>query len=126
MEPGRQAASPERTARRSQARRAETGQHLGRHLGNSPKERIRRSSNVVSRVVADEAIVIPIRRGAADMDSIFTFNESGTKLWSLISEGQDVDGIAAHLQSEYRLSREQASADAAAFMSDLALEGLVE
>ena len=98
----------------------------GRHLGNSPKERIRRSSNVVSRVVADEAIVIPIRRGAADMDSIFTFNESGTKLWSLISEGQNVDGIAAHLQSEYGLSPEQASADAAAFISDLALEGLVE
>jgi hypothetical protein len=96
------------------------------HLGNSPKARIRRSSNVVSRVVADEAIVIPIRRGAADMDSIFTFNESGTKLWSLISEGQNADGLAAHLQTEYGLSSEQATADAAAFMSELSNEGLVE
>ena len=53
-------------------------------LGELAALRVRRSSNVVSRVVADEAIVVPIRRGAADLDSIYTFNESGTKLWSLI------------------------------------------
>ena len=95
-------------------------------MGNSPEALVRRSSNVVSRVVAGEAIVIPIRRGAADMDSIFTFNDAGTKLWSLISDGQGLDALAAHLQSEYGLSPEQASTDAAAFMSDLKQEGLVE
>lgn len=95
-------------------------------MGNSPEARVRRSSNVVSRVVADEAIVIPIRRGAADMDSIFTFNEAGTKLWSLISDGQSAEALSAHLQLEYGLSPEQATADAAAFMSDLSQEGLVE
>ena len=56
-------------------------------LGDLAAARVRRSSNVVSRVVADEAIVVPIRRGAADLDSIYTFNESGTKLWSLIEKG---------------------------------------
>jgi Coenzyme PQQ synthesis protein D (PqqD) len=95
-------------------------------LGNSPEVRVRRSSNVVSRVVADEAIVIPIRRGAADMDSIFTFNEAGTKLWSLISDGQSSEALAAHLEAEYGLSPEQALKDAAAFLSDLKQEGLVE
>jgi hypothetical protein len=80
----------------------------------------------VSRVVAEEAIVIPIRRGAADMDSIFTFNEAGTKLWSLISEGQDAASLAAHLEAEYGLSPEQAANDAAAFIGELKLEGLVE
>ncbi|MGD0304991.1 MAG: PqqD family protein [Candidatus Acidiferrales bacterium] len=95
-------------------------------MGNSPEVRVRRSSNVVSRVVADEAIVIPIRRGAADMDSIFTFNEAGTKLWSLISDGQSSQALAAHLEAEYGLSPEQAAKDAAAFLSDLKQEGLVE
>lgn len=87
---------------------------------------MRCSSNVVSRIVADEAIVVPIRRGAADLDSIFTFNEAGTKLWSLISAGQDVSALASHLQAEYQLSADQASADAAAFLQDLVKEGLVE
>lgn len=95
-------------------------------MGLSSTERVRCSSNVVSRIVADEAIVVPIRRGAADLDSIFTFNEAGTKLWSLISQGQDTSALASHLQAEYGLSSEQASADAAAFLQDLAREGLVE
>ena len=47
-------------------------------LAEIPGQGIQRSRNVVSRVVADEAIVVPIRRGAADMDSIYTFNETGT------------------------------------------------
>ncbi|HEY2459878.1 MAG TPA: hypothetical protein VGI16_03685, partial [Candidatus Acidoferrum sp.] len=56
-------------------------------LGDMAAARLRRSSNVVSRVVADEAIVVPIRRGVADLNSIYTFNESGTQLWSLIEKG---------------------------------------
>ena len=73
-------------------------------LGELTAVRVRRSSNVVSRVVADEAIVVPIRRGAADLDSIYTFNESGTKLWSLIENGLDPAGLVSHLQSEYGLT----------------------
>lgn len=44
---------------------------------------VRRNSNVVSRVVVGEAIVVPIRRGVADMDYIYTFNESGTLPWGM-------------------------------------------
>jgi hypothetical protein len=85
-----------------------------------------RSKAVVSRVVADEAIVVPIRRGAADMDSIFTFNEAGTKLWAMIEENQDPSVMVAHLQSEYGLSAEQAEADTRQFLADLTDAGLVD
>lgn len=60
------------------------------------------------------------------MDSIFTFNEAGTKLWSLISDGQSSEALAAHLEAEYGLSAEQAAKDAAAFLGELKQEGLVE
>jgi len=95
-------------------------------LGDLTASRVRRSSNVVSRVVADEAIVVPIRRGAADLDSIYTFNESGTKLWSLIENGLDAAALASYLQSEYGLNPVEALADAEAFVRDLTQEGLVE
>ena len=95
-------------------------------LGDLAATRVRRSSNVVSRVVADEAIVVPIRRGAADLDSIYTFNESGTKLWSLIENGLDASTLASYLQSEYGLTPAQAFSDAEAFVTDLTQEGLVE
>ena len=77
-------------------------------------------------MVADEAIVVPIRRGAADMDSIFTFNETGTKLWAMIEENQDPSVMVAHLQTEYGLSAEQAAADTRQFLADLTDAGLVD
>lgn len=95
-------------------------------LGESASTPLRRSPNVVSRVVADEAIVVPIRRGVADLNSIYTFNESGTLLWSLIEKGLDRAQLVSQLQSHYGLSREQAAADAEAFLKELSTEGLVE
>jgi hypothetical protein len=95
-------------------------------LGDFAAARLRRSPNVVSRVVADEAIVVPIRSGAADLDSIYTFNESGTKLWSMIENGLDASTLASYLQSEYGLTHAQAFSDAEAFVRDLTQEGLVE
>ena len=96
------------------------------HAQTSLSGRVRRSANVVSRVVADEAIVVPIRRGAADLDSIYTFNESGTKLWGVIEAGGSVAELSIFLQNEYGLTAERASGDAESFLSDLAGEGLVE
>jgi Coenzyme PQQ synthesis protein D (PqqD) len=87
---------------------------------------IQRSRNVVSRVVANEAIVVPIRRGAADMDSIFTFNESGSMLWALIETGGTADDLSAHLQAEYGISAEQAAADTKVFIAELTEAGLVD
>jgi hypothetical protein len=88
--------------------------------------RICRSQAVVSRVVAEEAIVVPIRRGAADMDSIFTFNEAGTRLWNMIEANQSAFDLAAHLQAEYGLSAEHAAADTEQFLSDLTAAGLID
>jgi hypothetical protein len=87
---------------------------------------IQRSRNVVSRVVADEAIVVPIRRGAADMDSIYTFNETGTRLWAMIEQSSSLSELAALLQSEFGLSAEKAAADTERFLADLTEAGLIE
>ena len=86
----------------------------------------KRSTSVVSRIVAEEAIVVPIRRGAADMDAIFTFNEAGTALWSMVEANCSCAEMSAFLQREYGLTAEQAAVDTAAFITDLAGAGLIE
>jgi hypothetical protein len=88
--------------------------------------RVRSSSKVVSRVVADEALVVPIRGGAGDLDSIYTFNDSGTKLWTLIESGQSAEVLAQYLQEAYGITADKAKADAADFLAELAEEGLIE
>ncbi|HTR46549.1 MAG TPA: PqqD family protein [Verrucomicrobiae bacterium] len=94
--------------------------------GQALAGKIQRSRNVVSRVVADEAIVVPIRRGAADMDSIYTFNDTGSALWALIERGGSAADLAGHLQAEYGISADQAAADTDKFIEELREAGLIE
>jgi len=84
-----------------------------------------RSRKVVSRVVANEAIVVPIREGSAD-SSVYTFNESGTTIWSMIESGRSPAEVAAYLVSEYGISAEEAAEDTRQFLAALAEEGLIE
>lgn len=87
---------------------------------------VRRNGNVVSRVVAGEAVVVPIRRGVADMDYIYTFNETGTLLWGLVEDNRRVMEMIERLQTEYGLPEEQAIADVEAFITELVEAGLLE
>ena len=94
--------------------------------GEAIGTRLQRSQSVVSRVVCGEAIVVPIRRGAADMDSIYTFNETGSLLWSLIEKGATNGDLSAQLESEYGIAAEQAADDTARFVEELKEAGLIE
>ncbi len=109
-------------------REARNGDSMGNLLSgveNKP-ESVRRNSNVVSRVVVGEAIVVPIRRGVADMDYIYTFNESGTLLWGMVEENRKVAEMIERLRVDYALSEEQAIADVEAFITELVEAGLLE
>lgn len=90
------------------------------------QERIRSSRNVVSRVVADEALVVPIRGGAGDLDSIYTFNDSGTRLWAMLEEGRSAEELAEYLEASYGITAIQARTDADNFLAELGEEGLIE
>jgi hypothetical protein len=85
-----------------------------------------RSRRVVCRVVAEEAIVIPIRDDSRSSGSVYTFNEAGTTIWSMIEKGSSAGEVAAYLQSEYDISAEQAAEDTKQFLAALAEEGLIE
>ncbi|MGD0956830.1 MAG: PqqD family protein [Candidatus Acidiferrales bacterium] len=76
--------------------------------------------------MAHEAMVVPIRGSAEPGGSVYTFNESGTTIWALIESGRSASEVAAHLQSEYEISAEQAAADTKEFLAELAEEGLIE
>ena len=43
-----------------------------------------KQDNFVTREIAGETIIVPIRSHVADLDSIYTLNEVGTLIWSLV------------------------------------------
>jgi hypothetical protein len=87
---------------------------------------IQRARPVVSRVVGRQAIVVPIDRGADAARSVYSFNESGSRLWALIEAGKGAEDLAESLSADYGLSLAEAASDAQDFLANLAHEGLIE
>src|ERR1039457_2066354 len=94
--------------------------------GRSVSRGIPCKANVVSRVADGEAVVVPIRSAANDRNSIYPFNQSGTRLWAMVEEGRSGAEMATFLQTEYGLSAEEARLDTEEFLGELAREGLID
>src|SRR5277367_4578835 len=92
----------------------------------SPRPRFVRNSDLVSRNVAGETVVVPICRGVGDLDAIFTFNGAGTHLWVLLAEGRTEAELSAFLEQRFAIRAEQAQADVRNFLADLQEAGLVQ
>ena len=94
--------------------------------GSRPSSPARPASNYVTRTIAGETILVPIRAEAAQLDSVYVFNEVGARIWSLIEEGKDQEAIVAALAAEFDVELDRARADLRAFVGLLKEAGLVE
>jgi hypothetical protein len=79
------------------------------------------SPDVVARIVAGEYLLVPVFKGAAEMDFIFTANEIGSLVFRLLDGRRDAGAIARLVSQEYDVDEEQALGDVTEF-----LRGLVE
>jgi hypothetical protein len=85
---------------------------------------LRRSTTVVSREIAAETLVVPIRGGVGDLDSIFSFNPIGSDLWKLLAENTSIGDLASWVEDHYEVSRQTALRDIEAFLGELVEAGL--
>ncbi|MGE5125204.1 MAG: PqqD family protein [Betaproteobacteria bacterium] len=84
------------------------------------------SGRYVTRRIAGETIVVPIRAEAAQLDSVYVFNEVGARIWELIESGRPEEAVIASLTEEFEVDAERARADLTAFVDVLRQAGLVE
>jgi hypothetical protein len=85
----------------------------------------RKSANHVTRTIADETIVVPIRAEVADLDSIFVLNEVGATIWALLDAEAGVDQIAEAVSRRFQVEPSAAREDAERFLAALRESGLV-
>lgn len=79
----------------------------------------------VTRSIAGETIIVPVRSGVGDLDSIYTLNEVGTSIWNLIDGTRSVERIVEEIGNEYEVEREEAAKDVFEFLTLLQTEGLI-
>jgi hypothetical protein len=84
-----------------------------------------RSDSVVSRVVTDETLIVPIRRGVGDLSSIYSLNPVASAIWNAIAEPRTQREIVQSIREEFEEIPETACADVEAFLAEMASAGLV-
>src|SRR4030043_260401 len=85
------------------------------------EKRYQKNPDMVSRLIGDEFILVPIRRNVADLESVFTLGGTGVRIWELIDGRLTVGELLARVVEEFEIEPEQAEADLAGV-----LEGLEE
>jgi coenzyme PQQ synthesis protein D (PqqD) len=102
------------------------GPSIGSGFGSGAATNLlRRSTEVVSREVGGETVVVPVCRGVGDLDSIYTFNALGTRLWTLLAENRTEEELAAFVAQHFAVSEETAQRDVQLFLRELQEAGLL-
>ena len=79
----------------------------------------------VTRRLGGETIVIPVSSRVGDLDAIYTFNDTGARVWELIQTPTTLDDIVEVLCAEYDAEPEQIRGDVLDLLTELEMNGLV-
>ncbi len=89
------------------------------------KRRFAKDPSIVSRNIAGEQILVPIRQKAGEIDSIFTLNEVASRIWDLLDGEKQVKEIKNAIVEEFEVSPKEAEEDLLKFLQQLEEVGAV-
>jgi hypothetical protein len=84
-----------------------------------------RSDSVVSRVIAGETLIVPIRRGVGDLASIYSLNSVATAIWQALSEPHSADEVIGLVSDEFEEEIGKIAEDVRSFLAEMQSAGLV-
>ena len=70
-----------------------------------------KSPDIVSRKIADEVILVPIKHNVGDLESIYTLNEVAARIWELIDGKRKMGRIRDMIVEEFEVTPEEAEKD---------------
>jgi len=75
--------------------------------------------NIVSRKIANEVILVPIRHKVGDLESIYTLNEVAARIWELIDGKRNMSKIRDTIVEEFEIGSQEAERDLEEFLQKL-------
>lgn len=79
----------------------------------------RKKYEYVLKASGNEYILVPITKNIAEMNAIYTLNETGTAIWEMIDGINSVDDIAHHLHEIYDVDYTKALEDVELFLKKM-------
>jgi len=87
----------------------------------------RRSEDMVFRKIGDECILVPIRQGAGDLESIYTLNQTAARIWELLDGTTKGIEIRDKITEEFDVTPKEAEEDLVHHLQELAsINAIVE
>ena len=85
------------------------------------------SERMASRKIVDEVILVPLRDRVAEMESLYSLNEVGARVYELIDGKRAVRDIVAAIVEEFDVDARQAENDVTQFVEQLlSINGIEE
>ena len=84
-----------------------------------------KKEDCVSREIAGETLIVPVRSHGRDVNAIYTMNELGTMIWNLVDGQSNVGQMVDAICTIYDVAPEKASEDTVAFLHSLEGAGLI-
>ena len=77
------------------------------------------SSEIVTKKTGKEYVLVPLANNIADMNSVYTLNETGAFIWELIDGKKNIEEIISALTEEYEIDLETALKDVLLFIENM-------
>lgn len=77
------------------------------------------SPSIVTRKTGNEYVLVPVANNIADMNSVYTLNETGAFIWEHIDGKRCVNDLIEALVKEYEIDEKAASEDVFSFISEM-------
>jgi hypothetical protein len=84
-----------------------------------------RSDAVVSRVIAGETLIVPLRKGVGDLASIYSLNEVASSIWQTIARPCSKSEIVRIIEQDFEGQRQQVEHDVEVFLAEMSAAGLI-
>ena len=77
------------------------------------------SPDIVTRKTGNEYVLVPVANNIADMNSVYTLNETGAFIWELIDGRKSVEELIKAVIDKYDIDRETATTDVFSFIDNM-------
>jgi hypothetical protein len=77
------------------------------------------SPSIVTRKTGNEYVLVPVANNIADMDSVYTLNETGAFIWEQIDGKRTVGELIELLIQEYEIDSDLAGNDVFEFLGNM-------
>ena len=93
--------------------------HLHHVRGPAPGKIYKKNGDIVTRKIAGDLFLIPIRNKIADMQRIFVLNPVGEYIWQEIDNQKSLDEIRKGMMTRFEVEEGRADSDIREFIAEL-------